>query len=198
MGPWLRWKGVEVSGWFLLAAALLLYLDTGGLALPVAAAFSLHELGHWVVIRLLGGRVRKIRIGLAGAELMLDRSRGLSYGRELLCTLAGPGTNFLLAALFVRQGCSLWAGVNWVTGCFQLLPVLPLDGGRGLFCFLCLFVPPERAERWLYRVGMAASVLLLAAGGAVWAATKGNFTLLLVGSWIFTVFGRQKDLPTPV
>ena len=189
---------MEVSGWFLLAAALLLYLDTDGLAFPIAAAFSLHELGHWAAIRILGGRVRKIRISLAGAELVLDRSRGLSYGRELLCTLAGPGTNFLLAALFARWGCPLWAGINWVTGCFQLLPVLPLDGGRGLFCFLCLFQHPERVEGWLHRGGWAVSVFLLAAGVAVLAVTKGNFTLLLVGSWVFTVFGRQKDLPTPV
>ncbi len=64
----------------------------------VLGASTVHELGHWLVLRLLGARIQAFRLTALGAELTANSGR-LSYGRELLAVLAGPGAN-LAAALF--------------------------------------------------------------------------------------------------
>ena len=52
----LRWRRVEISGGALLMLAALYYLDGQGV-LPLALlACALHEAGHWLAIRALGGR----------------------------------------------------------------------------------------------------------------------------------------------
>ena len=62
----LRWKRVEISAGALLLGAALYYLDEQGVLLMAFCACALHELGHWLVIRALGGRVTALRITCVG------------------------------------------------------------------------------------------------------------------------------------
>ena len=68
----LRWKRVEISAGALLLGAALYYLDEQGVLLMAFCACALHELGHWLVIRALGGRVTALRITCVGAEMRLS------------------------------------------------------------------------------------------------------------------------------
>lgn len=174
---------VEAAPSFLLAAAWLNYLDRQNI-LPLALlACALHELGHYLAIRLLGGEVRRVRLTAIGAEMALESD--LSYGREGFAALAGPGVNLVLALLFCRFEWGLtFSGLNLALGCFNLTPVGGLDGGRALRCTLALLAGPGLAEwagEWLDRLftGVLLGLgLLLAVGG-------GNFTLLLAALWLF-------------
>ena len=49
----LRLGKLECSGGFLLAAALLFYMDPGDLIPLAALAAGFHELGHWTAVRLM-------------------------------------------------------------------------------------------------------------------------------------------------
>ena len=76
----------------------------------------------------------------------------MSYGGELLAAAAGPAVNLVLAAalgLLGRWGEPLYllAGAQAVLGCFNLLPILPLDGGRMLWLALCWGTDPFLADR---------------------------------------------------
>ena len=84
----MRLGRVEVSGGFLLLLAWLNYTDTQGLIPQAVVSCALHEGGHWLAIQAVGGKVRRMRLGIAGAEMELGRP--LSYTREALCALAGP------------------------------------------------------------------------------------------------------------
>ena len=183
---------------FLLLLALLLYWDNQNIVWRALLACALHESGHFMAITACRGRVNKLRISAVGAEMLMDPAHGLSYGKELLCTLAGPGMNLLLAAGGAQAGMPVWAGLNLVLGCFHLLPVFPMDGGRALYLLLCLAAEEEQAARWTKTISCVLASLLLAGGAALWVHTGGNFTLLLVGGWIFGIFGKQKDLSTLV
>ena len=181
---------MEASGGFFLLLAWLNYLDRSRVVPMALAACLLHELGHYLAIRLAGGDVKLIRLTAVGAEMVLDRPLG--YWRELLAALAGPAVNLSLAALFCRRPWGLgFAGLNLALGCFNLLPVGRLDGGRALWCLLSALAGPEAAR--LVREGLDSlcAAALLAAG--LWLARAGgNITLLLVALWLLVNFFSDK------
>lgn len=105
-----------------------------------------------------------------GAEMQV--AGRMSYGGELLAAAAGPAVNLLLAAALGLPGrwwepLYLLAGAQAVLGCFNLLPILPLDGGRMLWLALCWGTDPFLADRVAQAVSLAAAGLLTVAGAAL-------------------------------
>ena len=181
---------VEASGGFFLLLAWMNYLDRQCLVPMALLACLLHELGHYVAITWLGGGVKLIRLTAVGAEMVLDRPLG--YWQEGVAALAGPGVNLALALLFCAlPGGAVFAGLNLVLACFNMLPVGRLDGGRALSCALSLLLGPD----WAWRVGrgldVAFGVLLLLLGGAALFGGE-NPTLLLVALWVVAGITREK------
>ena len=136
----MRWGRVEITAGALLLWALLYYLDSGTLVPQALAACALHELGHYAAIRLLGGRVARLKLSCVGAEMALSARCPLGPARELAATLAGPAVNLLCAWICSGLGEAWWCftGLHLALGLFNLLPVGPLDGGRALNCLLTL------------------------------------------------------------
>lgn len=165
-GFWLliAWFGL-INGWDLLLVVLL------------SAAF--HELGHCVVLLLLGARIRCLQVGVCGAVLETDSGSTLSYGGELAVLLAGPGMNFLCAILALALdgwNGALFAGVNLLLCAFNLIPLQPLDGGRILFLLISWLFGPSAGERISGIIGtvvgmaLAGMIFLLMwrSGGSLW------------------------------
>ncbi|WP_116048048.1 site-2 protease family protein [Amycolatopsis palatopharyngis] len=181
------------SWWIGSLVVVVLYAPLVGRLLPgagtatawsLAAAFAVllglsvlaHELGHAVVALRLGIPVRRVRLFLLGGLSEVTRTPRRP-AHEGLVAAAGPVVSILLAALCallllaVPSGGAAWllvaecAVANLAVGVFNLLPGLPLDGGRML-----------RAGVWALtgaRVqGTRAAVVgggLVAAGLLVWA-----------------------------
>lgn len=102
-----------------------------------------HELSHSFVARQLGLPVRHITVYLLGGASELEREPD-SPDREYLVALAGPLLSLILAAVaspivyalphqsIARLLVSELAFANLLVAVFNLLPGLPLDGGRVL------------------------------------------------------------------
>lgn len=154
-----------------LLLAAFVWLASPLLLGAILSAAVCHELGHWLVLRRVGGRIQRLHITVFGAEMQVD-DRRISYGGELLAAAAGPVTNLLLAAALGLLGrwwepLYLLAGAQAVLGCFNLLPILPLDGGRMLWLALCWGTDPFLADRVAQAVSLAAAGLLTVAGAAL-------------------------------
>lgn len=167
-------KALHITPGFWLLLAAVWFLDPG-ILLPALLAAACHELGHCATLRILGIPLRSLRLSALGAELAPART--LPYAVELPVALAGPCASLLCAALAAQWGRYLFAGLSLALGVFNLLPILPLDGGRAVNSLCALLLPPpldRGAAPWL---GVAAAGLLL--GAAIAAAVQLNAPALL-------------------
>lgn len=173
---WAHWISGALIGW-----DSLYYLDPTGSPQPIFlllwlavffVSILVHELGHAFMARLFGYQP-DVSLVFLGGYARYQPGRNYSYGREVLITLAGPGAGFLLfvAAQVVVQTLPLWIGtidndllqnsiiftatrlafVNLFWTILNLLPVLPLDGGR-VSDVVCRVFSPDRGpfiSRWI-------------------------------------------------
>lgn len=172
-----------------------------GVALVLILSVLLHEAAHAVAAHLSGATVDHIALTLWGGH---TQYRGAPLGAlsSIVVSLVGPLSNLLLAglahlaarsveseaALAFWSACSL---LNLALAVFNLLPGLPMDGGRALEALLGgVLRSPVRGTvitAWIGR-GIAVLVLgvplwrILEAGGT---GTLGLLTLL----WALLIAG---------
>ena len=182
----MRWGRTEITAGALVLWAALFYLDQGGAVPQVLTACALHEGGHWLAIRLLGGRVAALRVTCVGAELRLSARHPMSPAGELLAALAGPAVNLLLALACagLGEGWHCFAGLNLALGCFNLLPLAPLDGGRALGCLLALAGRPGWGAGVARVLSAALCGGLLTGALLLWQAGVPNLTLPCLAVWL--------------
>lgn len=178
--------------------ALVLLFDQSGLLPLVLIAALAHELGHLAAIHGMGGRVRRLHLGLVG--LCIDyEGRRIGYWGEIVIALAGPFANFALA-----YGASIWgirtssetllflAGVNMGAAVFNLLPVYQLDGGRAIYCLLALVLDSEQAWRGICVLSCGVILLLLVLGVLLLLWSGWNFTLLVAAVWLLISYCKSR------
>jgi Zn-dependent protease len=148
------------------------------LAVLLGASVLLHELGHVAVAAVFRIPVLEVRLYLVGGVSQLERAPR-SAKEEALVAAAGPAASAVLAVICwgllasTERYSVAWlialemAVANGIVAVFNILPALPLDGGRVL---RAAFWGAGRRER----TGTIAGVLgglAVAAALLVWAAT---------------------------
>jgi Zn-dependent protease len=151
------------------------------------ACILAHELSHAVVARRRGVQVRGITLFMFGgvAEIGGEAQRP---GDEFGIALVGPLTSVLLAGLFalasmlatraewspVEGVATVLAVSNLVVAAFNLIPGLPLDGGRLL-----------RAGIWRATGSYRRATRIASIGGAVVSLllTGVGLFLVVIGTW---------------
>ncbi len=173
-----------------LALAIAVFL-----ALSVAA----HEFGHSLTSIRLGIPVRAISLHLLGGLSRLDREPTRAR-HEFLIALAGPAVNLGLSVAFwglMSAGVDnvglklttfgrLLAIANLWLGGLNLIPVLPLDGGRLLGAAIWGITGDDKlGRRVAVAMGRIAAAMLYASGAAlvVWGDAANGIWVLLAG-WI--------------
>ena len=186
---------------FMLATVCLLLVTHKSWLLLFWLAALLHELGHLLALVLLGGRVSRFCRRFSGGELQYD-GKHLSYGGEMLLALAGPAVNLLfawlsgwIAAFWHPELLYRFSGCHLVLAFFNLLPALPLDGGRVLQTLLELRYPMT-AEGLTRLVSLCVGVILLFLGAVV-LLKGGNPTLFSAGGVILLRSLGKKPLHLP-
>lgn len=195
----LRIGRLKISCGFLLLAAAALLLDLTALLRWTLPPALFHELGHLLAIRQCGGRIRSVTLTGAGAVMETEHMEHSGYGAELYCVLSGCLYSFILAgsaALYGRwcgggDGAYLVAGFSFVYGCFNLLPALPLDGGRALYIAAATLCGIAVAERLLFWTSLAVALVTLVGGAWILLHTGANFTLIAAGIYLLSHFALQ-------
>jgi Zn-dependent protease/CBS domain-containing protein len=166
--------------WMAIVAAILFFVS-----------LLLHELGHAVQARRDGMEIDGITLWLFGG---VARFKGMfpSAGAEFRIAIAGPLVSLALGLLFALgawaistresiDGVAAWLGyINLTLLVFNMLPALPLDGGRVLRSILWAV---RGSFRWATRVaasiGRGFAYLFIGAGVFLFIF-QGSFS----GAWL--------------
>jgi stage IV sporulation protein FB len=194
--------GVEIliSPWFLI---LLIVFSFSGMLVKVIGVFASvlwHETAHAMAARLLGYTVREVELLPFGGVARIDRLGEADSRNDLFIALIGPVASFVMAAMIATLSHYLpnwdWRfffQTNLMLGWFNLIPALPLDGGRILRAWL--------AQLCGYRKATTAAVFvswLISGGFLVVAALQFayhsdvNLTLLFAAGFI--VLASRKEM----
>jgi Zn-dependent protease len=200
--------------WILIALLLVIsYANTVGqenIANPVTryaveAAFVIllyasvlvHELAHCVVARGFGLSVRRVLLYALGGYSEIEQEAP-SPGKDALISAAGPFASFAIAGLAYWLSRIAAGGIghillfqvfwsNRLIGFFNLLPGLPLDGGRifraGVWKVTGKQAQATVAAAWAGRV---LAIVLAGLGLAGLATPRSNF-LSLFSIWFMVI-----------
>ena len=192
-----------------LAPAAYWLAGAAGAGLFLASLLA-HEVGHALVARRAGLRVRGITLWLLGGVAQLE-DEPASPGDELRVAIVGPAVSLALAvgfglaavALSVAGGPALvgvvaaWLALaNAVLAVFNLLPAAPLDGGRVLRGLLWRRHGNRvRASVTATRAGVWVGSGLIGYGllGALTGWGIGTLWTALIGWFLVTAARQERD-----
>jgi Zn-dependent protease len=175
-------------------AAVLL---SGAFALAFFACVVLHELAHALVARAVGVPTAEIRLFLFGGVARITGDPA-DPGGEALVAMAGPLASVLLAGLLdltsrVVAGPAgdllAWLFVgNLVVAAFNLLPGLPLDGGRVARALIWRVTGRRPLATRVTAVGgrvLAAALVVGGTAAALWQATPRWLPQIILGLFLW-------------
>lgn len=188
---------INLSFLLLLAAVLLWRGGIVGVAY-VGVAFGsvlLHELGHAIVARRLGVRVSGIELSFfGGAAKMIDMPRTARH--EIAIAAAGPAVSLGLAGLGLGLGAALssytlavFGTINLIIAAFNLIPALPMDGGRILRALLSYKLSFVRATDVAVTVSRVFAIAFAAYG-----LMYGAFQLVVLAPLLWIMGSRERML----
>ncbi|GEO97127.1 peptidase M50 [Kocuria turfanensis] len=209
--------------WFVIAAVTVLlytpvllraypelgalnYAASLGFALTLAVSVLLHELAHAWTGRAFGWPTGRIVLSLLGGHTHFGDVRTTPLASAVV-SLAGPAVNLALGLAgwallrtadpapslgWVLLDLTTWA--NLIVGLFNVLPGLPLDGGRVVESVVWALTGREHrgtvVAAW---AGRALSVLLLAGTAAtgLWRQTPALVLVVLIAGFMWQGAGAS-------
>jgi Zn-dependent protease len=160
----------------------------------------LHELGHSLVAQHFGIRIASIDLHLMGGMALMTRPPR-NAREEILIAAAGPLVSLALGCCFFVIAYALGAPRVWpslayapayvnVAMCvFNLIPALPMDGGRIFRAALSMRLGPLRATKVAATVSRSFAVVFMVAG-----LINHWWSLCIISLLLFFMVGNEERI----
>ncbi|HEY3426262.1 MAG TPA: M50 family metallopeptidase [Negativicutes bacterium] len=199
-----RLAGIQITlnNWFLILMAVFGLAGLGAKALAVFGAVLWHELWHALAARALGFTVREIELLPFGGVARIDRLGEAGAKNEILIAAAGPLSSLVLAAVVYLGMLQLpsWAdelafycNMNLMLAGFNLIPALPLDGGRIFRAWLVFFFDYGKATLIAANVSKGTSLLLVGVT-VYYYLDEGTVNLTVIIAAVFLYVSANAEL----
>jgi Zn-dependent protease/CBS domain-containing protein len=174
-------------------------------AIVFFVSILLHEIGHSIVARHNGMEIEGITLWLFGGVSQF-KEKFSGPGAEFRIGIAGPAVSLVLGVVFIGlaaatkfatpvDGTLFWLGyINLLLLVFNLLPALPLDGGRVLRSALW---KAKGDFAWATKIaagiGRGFGYAMIAGGGLLFIAYRsgGGIWLALIGWFLLGAAGGE-------
>lgn len=129
-----------------------------------------HELGHILIIKLLGYKILRVDIYPSGGVTKIDKKINTKISHDLLIASFGVFFQILLYLIFyflysfsfIRSSTyELFLIYNTTILLFNLLPIIPLDGYQFLRCIWEILFPFKKAFKISFVISLVAVFLFI-------------------------------------
>lgn len=154
------------------------------------AAF-IHEVAHIIFIKICGNNIDTIEVHAFGLNII--KKGFLNYRQDIIIALSGPLVNLILffasyyiwLFFFPSDFLSVFCGVNFLLFMINILPVLPLDGGRALYSYLLMKHDILFAQNLFFWLSLFVSIGLFIVGCVLFIHTRYNLSLIIISLFLF-------------
>jgi len=182
---------LKVNLWLIPALAALFALGMGDVVLITIPVLILHEWAHVIAAAALGMTITEMELLPFGCAAKMQ-CFAMPRTREMIVAAAGPAANMVIAsAVFVlgRAGVSIPAAdkiiaANVTIAAVNMLPALPLDGGRIARAAFAGVLGSRRATKITAIAGIFFAVVFAGLGVYVLVDGEANPTFLIFGFFL--------------
>lgn len=155
---------IKVGFSFFAFNSLIFLLCSSGEVLRFYTVCFSHELGHLIVLTIVGGRLSSVTLTAAGIRMETEKRPAEARWKSILTLMSGPAVNlavFAFLSFFYNGGTA--ANLNLAAAIYNLLPYRQLDGGAAIALFTEGSVFQQTAELVLLAIRIVISVVLFIA-----------------------------------
>ncbi|QNU68044.1 site-2 protease family protein [Ruminiclostridium herbifermentans] len=152
---------------------------------------AVHELGHIVAAFIKGARIYCFRILPVGVSASIEDYSCKKLNKIFIYS-AGPSVNIIFAVVFfILYACqvipiefTVGVYINIWLAFFNLLPVMPLDGGKIAMEVLSDYSGLFKASKHMNIITVILSVIIIFLGLIIFKNTLYNLSLVIIGIYI--------------
>lgn len=189
---------IKINKFFIPYVIFLLIIGyKGKLFLAFLIAF-IHELVHYIAARLLGYSGYYIEFLPVGTVIKVKDLEEASAKEDIIISISGPVANLILGIMFYfltlkyqNDTLILLFQGNIALGLFNLIPALPLDGGRILRDIITSRTIYKKANIIAIKWSISIGILLMVYYIFLFLHHKGNITIAIIS--IFIIISSIKE-----
>lgn len=191
---------IKVSKYLIPYIILLMIVGFKGELIISFIIVIFHEMIHYLTARYFGFDGFDVEILPMGTRLKLKDFDNATPMEDLVISISGPLINLILAAFFYLlmnvssfAYTSLFFWGNLTIGMFNLLPALPLDGGRILRDILSLKTYYRKANKITVYTSICIGSLMILIYIVLFFKLKNNFTIGFVALFIIVSSLKERE-----
>lgn len=193
---------IEINLKIILLMILIVILSKIEIYILFILFIMCHELSHMIIGMILGFKPKVLKLNPLGVSIEFynyEENSRVNRWKRIVTYLAGPMINFILTILFyfIKIDILLKTKIiytNILIGIFNLIPILPLDGGKILKEILRIFYNHKIASVFMIYITKTVLIILtLTYSIAIFQIKNITIFLLIIYLWYLYIIEEKKE-----
>lgn len=182
---------IEIKPTFYVVFILSMFFDVFNLFFYGVIFVTIHEMGHIVVAKRYGLKIKKISITPIGQIAHIEDIEKSPLYKRLNIVMSGIAINLILGMAFYMltndENMQLIGKINLSIAFFNCLPIFPLDGARVFLYILGSNIGDLKASLILKKISYAFSFIIFGLGFLQVILYPYNISLLCLGFYFVKI-----------